>query len=42
MFGGFEGFGGDAEKSYASMSEKFELFGREKSHEKHLNHFSTV
>ena len=30
---------GDAEKSYASMSVKFELFGREKSQENHRNMF---
>ena len=28
---------GDAEKSYASVSVKFELFGREKSQENHSN-----
>ena len=30
---------GDAEKSYESVSVKFELFGREKSQENHQNHF---
>ena len=30
---------GDAEKSYASMSVEFELFGREKSQENHQNYF---
>ena len=32
----WEGWG-DAEKSYAPMSVKFELFGHEKSHENHKN-----
>ena len=30
---------GDEEKSYASMSAEFELFGREKSQENHQKHF---
>ena len=40
MFWWFGELWGDAEKSYASVSVKFELFGREKSQEKnHQNHF---
>ena len=34
-----EGVLGDAEKSYESVSVKFELFGHEKSRDEHKNHF---
>jgi len=33
------GVWGDAEKSYESVSVKFELFGHKKSKENHQNHF---